>query len=478
MTSLFGLTDDQAPSSTQDLLALIEPDDRAPVAAVLTGIDPCADDCELEFRVRRPDGGMRWHALRARVQRDSNGGRVRVLGVGADITEHKLLEAELSQTHKMEAVGQLAAGVAHDFNNMLTTIIGYSEMVLEQIGSDKPISGDLGEIRKAADRAVVLTRQLLAFSRKQTLRIAAVDINDVIRQTSAMLQRLIGEDIVVRLQLMDGAPPVRADRMQLEQILMNLATNARDAMPRGGELIIETTDADAGEASNTVHVPVTAGSYLRLLVRDTGVGMDAATQEHIFEPFFTTKGVGRGTGLGLATVYGVVQQLGGYIAVSSEIGVGTTFTLYFQQSTAEPAEEISPPTRLAAAPLAQRHEVVLVVEDEAGVRELAARVLTRHGYTVLEADGPTQALELIAHYANKIALVLSDVVMPIMDGPALLARCRETRPDLRVLYMSGYKGNMLERRGELQGRTQVLEKPFSASTLLETVREALAEQVA
>ena len=478
MTSLFGLLPDQAPTSAEAFVALIEPEDQRGVEQVLAGTDTDATDYELEFRVQRPGGGTRWHALRARLLCGPDGTPTRLLGVGADITEHKSLEADLRQVHKMDAVGQLAAGVAHDFNNMLTTIIGYSEMVLEQIGSDKPISGDLAEISKAGDRAAALTRQLLAFSRKQPLRIAAIDTNDVIRQTNAMLLRLIGEDVVVHLRLMDAAPTIRADRIQLEQVLMNLATNARDAMPRGGELTIETAAADASEASNAVHAPVTAGAYVRVRVTDTGIGMDAATVSRIFEPFFTTKGIGHGTGLGLATVFGVVQQLGGYITVTSEVGTGTTFTLYFRQSTNELAEESPLRPRLAAAPLAQHHEVVLIVEDEEGVRQLAARVLTRHGYTVLQADGPVQALKLAEGYAQAISLVLSDVVMPVMDGPALLARFRQTRPELKALYMSGYKGEMLESRGDLQARTRVLQKPFSASILLQAVRDVLAERVA
>jgi signal transduction histidine kinase len=384
------------------------------------------------------------------------------------------LEDQLRQSQKMEGIGRLAGGIAHDFNNMLTAIIGYSEMVLDQIGPDKPISSDLGEIRKAAYRAAALTRQLLAFSRKQTLNITAVDLNDVIVQTKDMLQRLIGEDIHVQLQLMDAAPPIRADRIQLEQVLMNLATNARDAMPRGGQLTITTAGADAIEAAAVMHERVTTGHYVRLTVSDTGVGMDSTTRARIFEPFFTTKAVGHGTGLGLATVYGVVQQLGGHIAVSSEPGQGTTFSLYFLESTGEIAE-VTRRTRVADAPIAQIGETVLLIEDEDSVRQLAARVLQRHGYTVLEADGATQALALVETYAHPIALVLSDVVMPTLDGPELVARFKQTRPNLKVLYMSGYAGDTIVRRGGLDAGARVLEKPFSASVLLQAVSDVLAD---
>jgi two-component system cell cycle sensor histidine kinase/response regulator CckA len=385
-----------------------------------------------------------------------------------------VLEEQLRQAQKMEGIGRLAGGIAHDFNNMLTAIIGYSDMVLDQIGPDKPISHDLEEIRKAANRAAALTSQLLAFSRKQTLRITAVDVNEVILHVRDMLQRLIGEDIHVRIALAPAARPILADRIQLEQVLMNLATNARDAMPRGGTLTIETAVVDASETALAVPEPVIPGSYVRLAITDTGFGMDEATRTRIFEPFFTTKAVGHGTGLGLATVYGVVQQLGGHIAVASEPDRGTRFSLYFRESAEQVATASSPVRRVAPA-VAEGEQVVLLVEDEGGVRQLVSRVLRRHGYTVLEADGPEQAVALLADYSGPLDLVVTDVVMPTMDGPQLVARLRATRPHVKVLYMSGYTGEMIARRAGADTTAAILEKPFPAARLLEAVRDVIAQ---
>jgi two-component system cell cycle sensor histidine kinase/response regulator CckA len=385
------------------------------------------------------------------------------------------LEEELRQSQKMEGIGRLAGGIAHDFNNMLTAIIGYSDMVLEQVGPNQSISNDVREIRKAADRAASLTRQLLAFSRKQTLRIAAVDLNDVITNTRDMLQRLIGEDVEVLLRLTSSSTRILADRTQLEQVLMNLATNARDAMPRGGKLTIETTAADISEVAAVAPLPATPGSYVRLRISDTGHGMSAATREHIFEPFFTTKPVGHGTGLGLATVYGVVQQLGGQITVTSEPDQGTTFSLYFMQATADVTQPAPARPHTSHASPSRNGDVVLIVEDEGGVRQLAARVLKRHGYVVLEADSTVQALALIEQADHRLSLIISDVVMPTMDGPQLIARVREKQPGMKVLYMSGYAGETLARRGGLEANARLLEKPFSASSLLESVKDILEQ---
>jgi two-component system cell cycle sensor histidine kinase/response regulator CckA len=385
---------------------------------------------------------------------------------------HAALEEQLRQSQKMEGIGRLAGGIAHDFNNMLTAIIGYSDMVLDQIGPDKPISQDLEEIRKAGNRAVALTGQLLAFSRKQTLNITAVDVNDVIVHTRSMLQRLIGEDIQVEVALAPELGPILADRIQLEQVLMNLATNARDAMPRGGTLTIETIAVEAAEVALTVLEPVTRGSYVRLRITDTGFGMDEPTRTRVFEPFFSTKALGQGTGLGLATVYGVVQQLGGYITVNSEPGRGTTFTLHFAVSTLDVSTAASSRPRGASA-VAESGQVVLLVEDDGGVRQLVSRVLRRHGYTVIESEGPEQTVALLADYTGRLDLILSDIVMPAMDGPQMISRLRETRPRVKVLYMSGYSGETIARRAGVETMT-VLQKPFTAAGLLGSVRDAMA----
>ena len=385
--------------------------------------------------------------------------------------EREALEAQLRQAQKLEGIGRLAGGIAHDFNNLLTAIIGYTEMVLEQIGPDKPISPDLEEIRKASDRAATLTRQLLAFSRQQTLRISAVDVNDVVLSMRQMLERLIGEDIILRVNLAESLPSMLADRAQLEQVLMNLVINSRDAMTRGGTLSVETAAATASEIAGFAKDTNLAG-YAKLCVIDTGSGMDASTQARIFEPFFTTKPVGQGTGLGLSMVYGVMQQLGGHIAVRSTPGEGTTIALYFPVASATAPAAATHRAR-GGAPLAEGRELVLVVEDQTAVLHLVSRVLTRHGYKVLEAESAAEALVLAGSTRDRIDLVLTDLVMPGMNGSDMAMELRQVRPEIKVLFMSGYSGEALARRGTLPEDTNVLEKPFSATVLLHTVRDAL-----
>ena len=387
--------------------------------------------------------------------------------------QREALEDRLRQSQKLEGIGRLAGGIAHDFNNLLTVIIGYTEMVLDQIGPDKPISKDLNEIRSASDRAVALTRQLLAFSRKQRLKVVPMDLNGIIASLRNMLERIIGEDISIRSQLAANLPAVLADPVQVEQVVMNLVMNARDAMPRGGVITIDTRPVDSAAVESAVHERVIAGRYVALTVTDTGHGMDAATQARIFEPFFTTKGAGEGTGLGLATVYGVVQQLGGHIIVSSEVGHGTTFSLYFPESAEAATPLADQPGPKIAAPLATEREAILLVEDQRGVRQLASRILTRYGYKVLEAADATEAIEIAENSAQDLDLVISDVVMPTMGGPELVARLRALRPTTKVLYISGYTGDDLSRRIGQESSFAMLEKPFSASALLRAVRDVL-----
>ena len=337
-------------------------------------------------------------------------------------------------------------------------------MVLEQIGPDKPISRDLQEISNAANRAAALTRQLLAFSRKQAMHVRPLNLNEIVGPLRDMLQRLIREDIEMRVELAETLPPIVADPIQLEQVLMNLATNARDAMPDGGVLRVTTgfTSSEDG------------GPHVTLSVSDTGSGMDAETQTHIFEPFFTTKSVGKGTGLGLATVYGIVQQLGGQISISSQVGEGTTFRLTFPaalDSIVSPAT----PRRSLGPQVADKRHLVLVVDDEKSVRRIIARILARHGYDVLEAGGPQDAIDIARTSPAQIDLVVSDVVMPEMYGPEMVSVLRTMRENLPVLYVSGYMDEPVSSRGALRGNAPVLEKPFSASDLLEAVRNVLAE---
>ena len=395
-----------------------------------------------------------------------------------DITENHRLESQLRQAQKMEGIGRLAGGIAHDFNNMLTTIMGYSDMIVEQIGTDKPISGDLQEIRNAADRAAGLTRQLLAFSRQQVLRMGGVNVNDVVRDMRAMLQRLIGEDITIELTLADELHPILADRVQLEQVLLNIAGNARDAMPRGGRLTVGTFSSQAQDVITLTAglAVVPPGRYVALALTDSGEGMDERTREHIFEPFFTTKELGKGTGLGLATVYGIIKQLGGYIWVSSELAAGTTFTMFFPESDASPQ-----PSKARAVPsgdvaVATARAIVLVVEDELGLRKLVVRTLARHGYRVLEAGTGQEALSVVAQAGDELQLIISDVVMPMMSGPEMVDQLRKTRPEIKVLYMSGYAGEVIARGGLIDAKTPFLEKPFAAGDLLQTVREVLNAQ--
>jgi two-component system, cell cycle sensor histidine kinase and response regulator CckA len=378
------------------------------------------------------------------------------------------LEEQLRQAQKMEAIGQLAGGIAHDFNNLLTAILGYSELLTDQIGPDKPLGRDLREIMTAAQRAAALTRQLLAFSRKQVLTVTALDLNQVVRDIEAMLRRLIGEHITITTELAADLHAVMADATQLEQVLMNLAVNARDAMPHGGALTIRTWNAIA-EAGDAVRG---AGLRVSLSVTDAGTGMAPEIQARIFEPFFTTKERGHGTGLGLAAVHGIVTQLGGSIAVESVVGHGTTFRIDLPATRAAVA-----PTMAAAAGSAPvGAETILLVEDEQGVRAFIGLALKRFGYQVLEADSAESALVLIEQDRRPIHLLLTDVILPKMGGRDLAARLGDVRPGLPVLFMSGYTEQFTTAGGFLEPGVQLLEKPFTAHALLTRVRHILNAQ--
>jgi signal transduction histidine kinase len=390
--------------------------------------------------------------------------------------ERKELEEQLRQSQKLESIGRLAGGIAHDFNNLLTAILGYTDMVLEQIGADKPISKDLEEIRTASNRAVVLTRQLLAFSRRQSLHVSPVDLNEVVSTMHSMLQRLIGERIDIALRLSSPLPAILADRGQLEQVLMNLLVNARDAMPQGGNITIETSSADQYESTAAIRMAPGAPGHVRLRVSDDGHGMDEKTQARIFEPFFTTKSVGEGTGLGLSMVYGVMQQLGGQITVNSRVGRGTTFTLYFPQASSDIDALNAAVDERKGVALSEHREVVLVVEDQRGVRQLVTRILSRHGYTVLEACSGIEALDLFEQNKSRIELLVTDIVMPQMGGGELATRLRAMDPSLPVLFMSGYSEEDLGRLTDVGAHAAIIEKPFNASSLLQAVRDVLAER--
>ncbi|HEY2016910.1 MAG TPA: PAS domain S-box protein, partial [Bryobacteraceae bacterium] len=390
----------------------------------------------------------------------------------SDISQRKLLEEQLMHAQKMEAVGRLAGGVAHDFNNMLTVISGYNRMMLDDLSPLDPLRGNAEEILKAADRAAALTNQLLAFSRRQIIRPCVLNANAVLTSTENMLRRLIGEDVQLVLNPAPSLGNMRADPIHVEQAIVNLVVNARDAMPTGGRITIETANVHLDKDYSQTHLGVRPGEFIMIAVSDTGHGMDSETRRHIFEPFFTTKERGKGTGLGLATVYGMVKQSGGDIWVYSEVGQGSTFKLYFpkvSEPVAESAVNVS-------APPARSSGTVLVVEDEAAVRELTAKIMRQLGYTVLVAAGGAEAIEISRGHAGHIALLLTDVVMPNMSGRQLADILKETRPEMRVLYLSGYTENTVVHHGVLEEGVDFLPKPFSREVLAKKIRQILATE--
>lgn len=370
----------------------------------------------------------------------------------------------------MESVGRLAGGVAHDFNNILTVISGYTEIVLNAIQDDSHIHADLMQVKKAAERAASVTRQLLAFSRKQVLRPQVLNLNRVLLDCAKMLQRLIGEDIELVTKPADTLWPVYADISQLEQIMMNLLVNARDAMPLGGQVIVQTSNITVDKGLSERHADLLPGVYVCLTVSDTGKGMDAATLHHLFEPFFTTKPFGKGTGLGLATVHGIVKQSGGSILVDSEIGKGTTFKIYLPRVV---VEDVLPHDPDEPSEILRGSETILLVEDEEPLRILAERFLTRSGYTVISACNGAEALQLMDKQQGPVDLVLTDVIMPGMNGRELVRRLHEKHPHLKTLYMSGYTDSAITTQGILEKGVPLLSKPFGAGLLTNKVRQVL-----
>jgi signal transduction histidine kinase len=384
--------------------------------------------------------------------------------------ERRSLEDQLIQSQKMEAVGMLAGGVAHDFNNLVTVIVGYNDMLREQSRNDPQALEFAEEIQRAAERAGALTNQLLAFSRRQIAVPRAVDLNDVVREMDKFLRRLIGEDIVLEARLAAALPRVKIDPAHMDQVIMNLAINSRDAMPSGGKLTIETAQIEltAQHAGPAMELP--PGRYVTLAVADTGVGMDAATRARVFEPFFTTKDKGKGTGLGLSIVYGIVKQNGGEIVAHSEPGAGATFKIYLPAIDAE-VQPVDRESELRA--LAPARETILVAEDEEQVRSLARTILARKGYRVLEAATAAEALQLSENHRGQIDLLLTDIVMPNMSGPELAREMMAREPAIRVLYMSGYADTRVLKQEELNFGSLFLQKPFTAASLQRMVREAL-----
>ncbi|MGB7623609.1 MAG: PAS domain S-box protein [Terriglobia bacterium] len=419
---------------------------------------------------RRKDGELVTVESSVNPVVNPQGTMIGFISVQEDVTERKLLETQLRQAQKMEAVGRLAGGVAHDFNNLLTAITGYSDLMLMRLPLGDPLRRHAEEIKKASDRAASLTQQLLAFSRKQVLQPKLLDLNAVVADMDRMLRRLIGEDIELVTLRAEHLGKTKVDPGQVAQVLMNLAVNARDAMPKGGKLTIETSNEDIDEAYASRNAGMHVGSYVVLGVRDTGTGMDSEIQKHLFEPFFTTKEMGKGTGLGLSTVYGIVKQSGGYIWVNSEVGSGTTFKVYLPRH-----EEVGKPLQISPEQTTPMHgsETILVVEDEDGVRDLVRDILEMNGYTVLEASAGEEALERCRQHPETIHLILTDVVMPQMSGRELAERLVPMKPGIKVLYMSGYTDDTVLHHGALEADMVFLQKPFTPEALARRVREVL-----
>jgi PAS domain S-box-containing protein len=452
----------------------VHPEDLAVVKAAAEESRTKGFGRRIEYRMRHKDGSWRLLESTSNTILDSEG-TGRLVIVNRDITDRRRLEEQFRQSQKMEAVGRLSGGIAHDFNNILGVIIGYGEILQERMKKDDALFGCVDEILNASRRAAQLTRQLLAFSRQQVLEPKVVELNMIVRDTEKMLRRVIGEDIEFNTVLDPLLANIKADQGQIEQVILNLAVNARDAMPDGGELKITTQNAVMSDLDvQRYSYPVKPGRYVLLTVSDTGIGMAKETQAHIFEPFFTTKEKGKGTGLGLATVYGVVKQSDGYIEVHSELGVGTTFKIYLPR--VEAAVEVEKDNSLPSASL-NGQETILLVEDEDALLILTRNVLRSMGYTVLEACDGEKACEVSRQFGGEIHLLLSDVVMPGMNGPSLAEKLVVERPTIKVLYISGYTGQAVG-QGVLPAGCNFLTKPFTRDQLAHKVREALQAEKA
>ena len=453
-----------------------EEDARQKVLSKLAGASPPGRNLERSYR--RKDGTTFQVLIEDRLILDENG---KIRGIRCtiqDITQWKKtreevasLQEQLRQSQKMEAIGRLAGGVAHDFNNLLTVIKGYSQLSLMELHEGDPLKENIGIIQKASERAADLTQQLLAFSRRQIMEVKVLDLNTLLRDMEKMLDRIIGEDIELVTLLTEDLGRTRTDPGQIEQVILNLAVNARDAMPSGGKLTIETANVELDQAYASTHDRMAAGRYVMLSVSDTGVGMSPEMREQIFDPFFTTKEKGKGTGLGLSTVYGIVKQSGGNVSVYSEPGQGSVFKICLPR-VEEETHALVRPDESSAMPCG--NETVLLVEDETSVRDLAVSILRRQGYDVLEApDGSRAFLLTQEHSEGKIHLLITDVVMPQMGGRELADRIKIIRPDMKVLYMSGYTDNAIVHHGVLNPGIEFLQKPFSPSALAQKVREVL-----
>lgn len=466
--SILGYTPEEWLAASKDWVHLIHPDDL-PIVLEAEEASTNGQPFQAEYRLKRKDGREVWVNDTGVVVQGSNAHPV-MEGIIVDITERKQLETQLQQSRKMEAVGRLAGGIAHDFNNLLTIITGYTDLALSRPSVPLELRADIERIENAAGRAAALVRQLLAFSRKQVLQPKTLDLNAIVVNLDKLLRRLIDDNIEMTTRVQQSLGKVKADPAQVEQVIMNLVVNARDAMPKGGRLVLETCNVELDADYAADHVTVKPGPYVMLAVSDTGVGMDAETVAHIFEPFYTTKESGHGTGLGLSTVYGIIKQSGGYIWVYSEPGKGSTFKVYLPR-VEEAIEEPAP----GLVPFTQEHGTgtILLVEDEEAVRDLVQTILSGRGYDVIVARDPRHAEEVASKFAGEIHLLLTDVVMPGTSGRELAARIMVRRPNIRVLYMSGYTENVVTSGGLLEEGLAFLQKPFSPAVLVHRIREVL-----
>jgi PAS domain S-box-containing protein len=479
---LFGIDRQEQKASTDLTMELVHPDDREFVEKNLETAINRVKEYDIDHRMVRPDGNIIWVHVQAELVRDADGTPESLLGAVVDITDRKeaekekeRLEAQLRQAQKMEAVGQLAGGVAHDFNNILTVVLGNAELLLStaERGPDEHftnvVKSGLEAIKFAGHRAAALTRQLLAFGQREMANVEVLDLDVVIRDAEKMVRQLLREDIVFDVDVASDTRRIRADAGQFEQVMINLVVNARDAMPKGGMLTVTCANADLDEAHAAAHIGARPGPHVVLAVSDPGVGMSNETMERMFEPFFTTKPTGKGTGLGLTTVYEIVKQAGAHISVESELDKGSTFTVYFPAAE----EEVVKPETAASLDEQSGDEVILVCEDEEGVRRVACQGLRAGGYTVLEAVNGKHALDVAADYGGKIDLLLSDVVMPEMNGKDLAESMAGSHPEMRVLFVSGYTDDVLDGEVSRSEGRDFLQKPFSPTVLLKRVRGLL-----
>jgi two-component system, cell cycle sensor histidine kinase and response regulator CckA len=469
-TRIFGMTPDEILSGgTGGVWARLEREDLPKVQLAYEKLISERKPFDLEYRWQRPNGAWLWLHARAAIVRAHNGVD-RIDGVASDITAQKRLEDQLRQSQKMEAIGLLTGGVAHDFNNILASILANSHFLIADLGEQDPRRADALEIREAAQRAASLTRQLLAFSRRQILAPTTLDLNTVLSGVEKMLRRVIGEDVDLSIVPASDLGSVRADAGQIEQVIMNLVVNARDAMPTGGKVSIETTNIDLDESYAAEHFPLTAGKYVMVAISDTGCGMDDETQRRIFEPFFTTKEMGKGTGLGLSTSYGIVKQSDGYIWVYSEVGHGTVFKIYLPRVDSPP-DAVAPKAGIAMA--TSGTETILLIEDDHQVRSVVLRILKAKGYRVLPAGDGLEALSISKIHGNDVDLILTDVIMPGLTGPEVVGLIREKCARTKALFMSGYTDHAVLRDDALQIGMNFIQKPFAPEALARKVREVL-----